>query len=78
MRNSNAPSLSTRRTHTTQRDSLKGDGSASMLLSREKENFSSALYEGISNYGQKNVADSKRRMIKKAQEDLRNALNDLE
>lgn len=49
-----------------------------MLLSREKENFSSALYEGISNYGQKNVADSKRRMIKKAQEDLRNALNDLE
>ena len=79
MRNSNAPSLSIRRTHTTQRDSLKGgEGSIFMLHGKEKENFSASLYEGISNEGQKNLADSKRRMIKKAQDDLRHALQDLE
>ena len=80
IRGSNTPSL-TRKTNTTNRDSLKGGGerSVSALLAKDKENFQAAsLYEGLLSDGQKNVAESKRRMIKQTQEDLKTALHDLE
>ena len=79
IRGSNTPSLTTRKTHTTNRDSLKGgERSVSALLSKDKENLQSSLYDGLLTDGQKNVAESKRWMIKQTQEDLKTALQDLE